>query len=140
AGVLADTLGARVAAGVGALVAGLGSILFALAPDFAVASVGRFLVGLGVSVVFVGLMRANTEWWSESRYGFISGLTVVLGNVGAMLAAGPLAMVLVIAPWRSVFVAIGALSLVIAALTFAFVRNRPEDAGFPSLREMESKP
>ena len=140
AGVLADTLGVRIAAGAGALIAGVGSILFGLAPDFGIASAGRFLVGLGVSVVFVGLMRANTVWWSESRYGFISGLTIVLGNVGAVLAAGPLALLLAIASWRSVFVGIGVFSLAIAALTFAFVRNRPEDAGLPSLRELAHKP
>jgi sugar phosphate permease len=70
----------------------------------------------------------------------MSGLTVVLGNVGAILAAGPLAIVLALASWRSVFIAIGVLSLAIAALTFVFVRNRPEDAGFPSPREMEGQP
>jgi sugar phosphate permease len=139
AGVLADTLGVRAVAGTGALVAGLGSILFGLAPDFLIASVGRFLVGLGVSVVFVGMMRANAVWWSEARYGFIGGLTVMLGNIGAILAAGPLALVLVTVSWRTVFVAAGVLSLGIAALTFIFVRNTPEDAGFPSLREIEGK-
>ena len=86
AGVLADTLGPRVSAGMGALIAGGGSILFGLAPDFGIASLGRFLVGLGVSVVFVGLMRSNTVWFSERRYGMISGLTILLGNIGAMLA------------------------------------------------------
>lgn len=140
AGVLADTLGVRIAATVGALVAGVGSILFALASNFGAASMGRFLVGLGVSVVFVGLMRSNTEWWSERRYGFISGLTVSLGNVGAILAAAPLALALTVASWRTVFVFIGLLSIVIAVLTFLFVRDRPENMGLPSLREMEGKP
>lgn len=139
AGVLADTLGVRVAGTVGALVAGAGSVLFALAPDLGVASFGRFLVGLGVSVVFVGMMRANAEWWSERRYGFISGLTVFLGNVGAILAAAPLAALLAYASWRTVFVLIGALSVVIAGMTYAFVRDRPQQLGFPSLRVMEGK-
>lgn len=139
AGVLADTLGVRRAASAGALIAGLGSILFSVAPDFAAASVGRLLVGLGVSVVFVGLMRANTVWWSERRYGFISGLTVFLGNLGAMLAAAPLAALLLIASWRAVFVVIGVFSVGIALLTFWFVRDRPEDMGFPSVREMEGQ-
>jgi sugar phosphate permease len=140
AGVLADTLGARLAAGTGALVSGVGSIVFGLAPDFFVASVGRFLVGLGVSVVFVGLMRVNTVWWSEARYGLVSGIVVVLGNVGAILGAGPLAALLAVTSWRNVFVALGVVSLAIAALTFLFVRNRPEDAGLPSLRSLEGKP
>lgn len=139
AGVLADRLGVRIAGTAGALVAGVGSMLFAVAPDLGLAFGGRFLVGLGVSVVFVGLMRANAEWWSERRYGFISGLTVFLGNVGAISAAAPLAALLAFASWRAIFLAIGALSLLIGLCTYAFVRDRPEDMGFPSLREMEGK-
>ncbi|MFA5081639.1 MAG: MFS transporter [Hydrogenophilaceae bacterium] len=131
AGVLADTLGPRISAGVGSLVAGAGSILFGLAPDFATAAAGRLLVGLGVSVVFVGLMRSNTVWFSERRYGLVSGLTLFLGNVGAILAAGPLAALLGWYSWRSVFVVAGGLSLALALVTFWYVRNRPEDAGFP---------
>jgi sugar phosphate permease len=131
AGVLADTLGPRVSAGTGALVAGLGSILFGLATDFATASAGRLLVGLGVSVVFVGLMRSNTVWFSERRYGLVSGLTLLLGNLGAILAAGPLAALLGWYSWRTVFVVAGVISLALAGLTFLLVRNRPEDAGFP---------
>lgn len=136
AGVLADTLGPRICAGVGSLVAGVGSIVFGLAPDFAAASAGRLLVGLGVSVVFVGLMRANTVWFSEGRYGLVSGLTLFLGNVGSILAAGPLALLLAWASWRNVFVAAGAFSIALAGLIFWLVRNRPEEAGFPSLRAM----
>lgn len=139
AGVLADTLGPRVTVAVGALIAGAGSILFGLAPDFAAAALGRLLVGLGLSVVFVGLMRANTVWFSEHQYGLISGLTLFIGNLGSILAAGPLAVLLDLYSWRDVFVGAGIASLALALLTFAFVRNRPEDAGFPSLRELQGK-
>ncbi len=133
-GVLADTLGPRISAGIGSLVAGIGSIVFGLAPDFATASAGRLLVGLGVSVVFVGLMRSNTVWFSERRYGLVSGLTLFLGNVGSILAAGPLAAMLLWFSWRNVFISAGILSISVALATFLWVRNRPEDAGFPSVR------
>ena len=139
AGVLADTLGTRSAVTVGNLVAGCGSMVFGLAETFEIASAGRFLVGLGVSVVFVGLMKSNSVWFSERKYGFISGLTVLLGNVGSVMAAGPLAVVLNVYTWRSVFVVIGFISIGLALFSWLVVRNRPEDAGFPSLREMEGK-
>ena len=139
AGVLADTLGTRSVVTVGNLVAGCGSIVFGLAETFEIASAGRFLVGLGVSVVFVGLMKSNSVWFSERKYGFISGLTVLLGNVGSVLAAGPLAAVLNVYSWRSVFVAIGFVSIGLALASGLMVRNRPEEAGFPSLREMQGK-
>ncbi len=137
AGVLADTVGARISVTVGNTVAGAGSILFALAPDFTTASAGRLLVGLGVSVVFVGLMKSNTVWFSDRRYGFVSGLTLLLGNLGAIAATGPLAVVLERTEWRTVFVALGIFSLVLAAISWALVRNKPEDVGYRSVREME---
>lgn len=139
AGVLADTLGARISVTLGNVVSGVGSILFGLASTFWEASVGRALVGLGVSVVFVGLMKSNTLWFRDRDYGFISGLTLLLGNVGAILAAGPLAGVLTIWSWRTVFVALGVMALLLAVLTWLGVRNTPEDAGFPSIREMEGQ-
>ena len=137
AGVLADTLGARFAVTLGNVIAGTGAILFGLAESFATASGGRLLVGLGVSVVFVGLMKSNTAWFSERRYGTISGLTLLLGNVGAIAATGPLALILMQVEWRTLFIALGLFAVALGALSWWLVRDRPEDLGFPSLREME---
>ncbi|ALG68081.1 MFS transporter [Beggiatoa leptomitoformis] len=138
-GVLADTLGTRLTVSMGGLVAGLGSILFGLAPSFEIASIGRFLVGLGVSVIFIGMMKNNSVWFSERYYATISGLTLFLGNVGAILGAYPLAYVLNWFSWRMVFVAIGGFSLLLAFLSLVWIRNRPQDAGFLSIREQEGK-
>ena len=140
AGVLADTLGARVSVTVGNVVAGAGSVLFGLAETFATASVGRFLVGLGVSVVFVGIMKSNTVWFSERRYGTISGLTLLLGNVGALAATGPMALILLKLEWRTLFVILGGVAIALAVLSWLLVRNRPQEMGFPSVREMEGLP
>jgi sugar phosphate permease len=139
AGVLADTLGSRFAVTIGNVVAGAGSVLFGLAESFATASTGRFLVGLGVSVVFVGLMKSNSVWFSERRYGTISGLTLLLGNVGAIAATGPLALILLQVDWRTLFVALGVAAMALGLLSWWLVRDKPEDLGFPSVREMEGQ-
>ena len=138
-GVLADTLGARITVTTGNLIAGIGSVLFGLADTFLEAAVGRALVGLGVSVVFVGLMKSNTIWFSERDYGLISGLTLTLGNLGAILAAGPLAAVLNFYSWRTVFVGLGGTAVLLAIVSLLLVRDRPEELGFPSVREMEGR-
>ena len=137
AGVLADTLGARFAVTIGNVVAGAGAIVFGLAETFASASIGRFLVGLGVSVVFVGLMKSNTVWFSERRYGTISGLTLLLGNLGAIAATGPMALLLMRMEWRTLFVGLGIFAIVLGVVSWLLVRNRPEELDFPSVREME---
>jgi sugar phosphate permease len=140
AGVLADTLGSRISVTIGNLVAGAGAIWFGLAQSFGGASIGRFLVGLGVSVVFVGLMKSNTVWFSERRYGTVSGLTLLLGNLGAIAATGPLALLLLRVEWRTLFIGLGLVAVVLSALSCWLVRDRPEQLGFPSVREMEGLP
>ncbi len=137
AGVLADTLGNRVSVTIGNLVAGIGSIIFAMASTIELASLGRFMVGLGVSVIFVGLMKNNTIWFRDRIYGLVAGFTLLMGNVGSVLAAKPLSALLNIWTWRDIFIGIGFCSITLALLSLIFVRNRPEDAGFPSVREMD---
>lgn len=131
-GVIADTLGTRTSVIGGNLIAGIGSLCFGMADTFAMACVGRFLVGLGVSVIFVSIMKSNSVWFAERVFGIMSGLTLLIGNLGSVLAAGPLSALLVSFSWRSIFIGIGLLSLVLAVLAFLIVRNHPEDLGFPA--------
>lgn len=131
-GVIADTLGTRTSVVSGNLVAGLGSIIFGLAPTFEMACVGRFFVGLGVSVVFISIMKNNAVWFHERVFGVMSGLTLLIGNLGSVLAAGPLSILLTYYEWRVVFIGIGCISLSLAVLGFLIVRNQPEDLGFSS--------
>jgi sugar phosphate permease len=138
-GVLADTLGPRRIVVAGGVVAGLGSILFGLAPSFELAAAGRLLVGLGVSVTFIAILKLNAAWFSEGKFGTLTGLTILLGNLGAVLAASPLAWVLAYASWRDAFVVVGLLSLFLAWLAWWLVRDNPGQMGLPSLRELEGK-
>lgn len=131
-GVIADTLGTRTAIVFGNLIAGMGSLTFGLAESFEMACVGRFLVGLGVSVVFVSIMKSNAVWFHEKVFGIMSGLTLLFGNLGSVLAAGPLATILTAFAWRTVFIGIGCISLTLALLGHFLVRNRPEELGFQS--------
>lgn len=138
-GILADTLGPRYAVSLAMLIAAAGSILFGLADSFALASLGRLLVGLGVSFSFVGLMKFNTLWFEERRYGLISGLSLLIGNAGAVLAATPLALLLELASWRQVFVGAGVFGALLGLAIYLLLRNRPQDAGLPDLQTLQGK-
>lgn len=138
-GVLADTLGPRRIVAAGGVIAGLGSLLFGLADSFNLATIGRLLVGLGVSVTFIALLKLNAAWFNERHFGTLSGLTILLGNLGAVLAASPLAWALGYVSWREVFVVVGLLSLFLAGLAWWLVRDNPVQVGLPSLRELDGK-
>ncbi len=130
-GVLADTWGPRRLLAWGSLVAGAGSLLFALAPAWEVAAVGRTLVGVGVSVAFISVLKVNAVWFPSGRFATLNGATMFAGNLGAVLAGAPLAWLVGQASWRTVFAALALLSIGAAAAAWRVVRDRPEQAGFP---------
>lgn len=136
-GVLVDTLGVRRVVTLGGLTAAAGSVLFGLADTLLLASAGRLLVGFGVSFMFLAMLKINALWFHERHFGAMTGLTVLLGNLGAVLAAAPLVWVLGFTTWRTVFVALGIFSAALAALTWWAVRDHPREAGLPSMRELE---
>lgn len=136
-GVLVDTLGVRRIVTLGGLIAGVGSVLFGAAETLTAASVGRLLVGLGVSVMFLAILKINAVWFRDRQFATVSGLTVLLGNLGSVLAAAPLVWVLGFVSWRSVFVLLGIFSALLAVATWFGVRDNPAEAGLPSVRELD---
>jgi len=138
-GILVDTWGPRRVVAIGGVIAGIGALLFGIADTLTAASVGRLLVGLGVSVTFIALLKLNASWFHDRHFATMTGVTILLGNVGSLLAAAPLAWALTYVSWRTVFVAVGGLSLLLAVLAWYLVRDHPGEAGLPSLRELDGK-
>ena len=131
-GVLADSIGPRRLFTAGSVVAGIGSLMFAFAPDVAWLLAGRALVGLGVAVAFVSVLKLIASWFHDYEFGTWVGVLQLLGNLGGTLGAFPLAWVALHASWRSVFVGAGVAALVLAACIWKWVRDTPREAGLPS--------
>jgi len=135
-GVLADTMGPRRLLTGGSLIAGAGSLAFALAPTWEIAAVGRMLVGVGTSVVFIAILKISAVWFPAERFATLTGVTMFAGNLGAVIAGAPLAWVVAQTSWRSVFVGLAALSIALGLATWWRVRDRPEDLGFPAVNSI----
>lgn len=138
-GVMADTLGIRKIVAIGAALAGVGSLLFGMADTLAMATVGRILIGLGVSSMFISLMKLNSVWFHDRHFGTVGGMSLMLGNMGSVFAATPLVWAVTHTSWRNVFISVGLFSIVLAVLVWFFVRSHPGEAGLPSMRELEGK-
>ena len=134
-GILADTMGPRKLLAAGSLVAGAGSIAFALAPNWEVAAAGRTLVGVGVSVAFIAILKVSAVWFPASRFATLNGFTMFAGNLGAVFAGAPLAWLVTQTSWRTVFVGLASLSVALGIASWIAVRDRPEDLGFTPVHE-----
>ncbi|PKO94637.1 MAG: MFS transporter [Betaproteobacteria bacterium HGW-Betaproteobacteria-10] len=133
-GILVDTLGPRRILALGGLVGGVGSMLFGFAPTLDVALFGRTMIGLGVSVTFIAMLKLIAVWFEEARFATLVGVCMLVGNLGSILAGAPLSALAQASGWRGVFIGVGALSMVLAALCWIIVRDRPSVIGEPESR------
>jgi sugar phosphate permease len=137
-GVLADTLGPRRILAAGSLVAGAGSLAFALAPTWEIAAAGRTLVGVGVSVAFIAILKVSAVWFPADRFATLNGVTMFAGNLGAVIAGAPLAWLVTQTSWRVVFAALALTSVLLGIATWWRVRDRPEALGFAPVNPLPS--
>jgi sugar phosphate permease len=115
------------------IVAGLGQLVLAMAPNFASALVGRACTGIGASILYVAAAKIMAQWFRRREFGTLTGAWTSVANLGGIAAAAPLAALLSLVGWRASFGAIGVAVLVTALLVFVFVRDSPADLGWPSL-------
>lgn len=141
-GVLADTLGARRVVTVGAVVAAAGALVFASAHSLAMAMAGRTLVGLGVSVFFICMLKVAADTFGQRRFATATGVAVFAGNMGAVLAAAPLAWLVSLGSWRAVFAGSGVLFVILAITAWRSIdesrpptgdRKQPRIPSIPSI-------
>ncbi|MBN2333879.1 MAG: MFS transporter [Deltaproteobacteria bacterium] len=131
-GILADLWGPRRLLSFGALVAGVGSFVFGVAPTFAWASLGRLLIGGSVAVAFVGMLKVASHWFAPRQYATASGLALFCGIIGAVFAGVPLRLLVNAIGWQPVMLATGCLTLLVAAAIWWVVRDDPADKGYAS--------
>ncbi len=138
-GLMADSWGPRKTVAVFFVLAGIGSILMGISPNLPLAIVGRILVGVGVSTVFVCNFKLLSEWFSVRQFVIMGGVFMTMGGIGALISSAPLAWISNMIGWRMTLIAVGSVTLVMAVLVYAFVRNRPSDRGLPPITETQGE-
>lgn len=132
-GLMADSWGPRKTVSVFFVIAGIGSILMGVASNLPMAIFGRILVGIGVSTVFVCNFKLLSEWFTTRQFLIMGSAFMAMGGIGALSSSAPLAWVSNVFGWRLTLIGVGVITLIMAVLVFAFVRNRPSDMGLPPI-------
>ena len=126
-GVLVDSWGARRLLIAGSLAAAAGTVMFGLTNSYLVASIGRAIVGASTAVGWVVTLKLATHWFPKSRFAMLSGLGLMMGNIGALFAQVPLRLLVEQYGWRAVAIGSAACILAIGAAAWALVVNDPSD-------------
>jgi nitrate/nitrite transporter NarK len=134
-GILADRWGPRVLLMVGAGVAALGTLVFALAPTLFWANMGRLLIGASVGVAFVSMLKLASHWMLARQFALASGMALFVGVIGAAAAGAPLRILVDAFGWRHVMTASAVVTLLLTVVIWLVVRDDPEDRGYRSYFE-----
>ncbi|KKJ76404.1 hypothetical protein WH95_13025 [Kiloniella litopenaei] len=131
-GVMADRFGPRKLLTTGAVIAAIGTAIFALAPNYWIISFGRLLIGGSVAVAFVTMMKIALHWFDLKRFALLVGLGLLSGNLGAVVAGAPLQQMIELIGWRYVMLGFAGITGVLALATGIWLRDDPSDLGYKS--------
>jgi MFS family permease len=124
-GYLTDRFGPRRLVLLAAALLAVGSATFGLSHDIAVAYLGRGLIGLGSSFLWIATLTLAAQWFGTSRFTTLTGLSQLAGTLGAMAGQGPAALAVAWLGWRYTSIAGAAFCAIIAAAAWLLVRDRP---------------
>ncbi|MGE0154197.1 MAG: MFS transporter [Reyranellaceae bacterium] len=126
-GMALDRFGPRLVIGNLSLIAVVGAVVYAVAPDWRGLAVGRALLGLGCSATMIGAVVILSRWVSGRNLGVAVAALSATGAVGSVLATAPFAVIVEMIGWRNAFLVLSAVNLVAAVLVFVGVQDDPHD-------------
>ena len=131
-GALSARFGPRRVIAAGLALAGVGMVLTGVADTFISATAWRGVTGLGSGAANVAVMGMWAAWFHPRRRGMAAGIAVT-GSSLALIVVGPLVPRLIQAygssGWRMCWFGYGAATLLLALLSFVFIKSHPPAPG-----------
>lgn len=128
-GLALDRYGPRKVAAALLLIAAGGALVFAVADDLAGLTLGRAMIGAGVSACLMSSFKAFALWFPSQRLPAVNGMLLAFGGLGAISATAPVEWLLGITDWRVLF---AGLALATAAASVAIFSLVPEHHDVPA--------
>ena len=141
-GILTDKLGPRLAASAFVALIAVGSILSAVAvpaDNFSLMIAGKFIIGIGAAVVYIPIMKVLAVWFRKNEFASMSGILLLVGNVGGIAAATPMVIMMDSLGIEMTYYVLAIITAAIAGLCYLIVRNFPSEKEYPSIEEIVSE-
>lgn len=143
-GILTDTLGPKKCSSIFVALIAVGSILGAVATmdgiqNFTLLVVAKFIIGVGAAVVYIPIMKVLAMWFRKSEFATMSGVLLLIGNVGALAASTPMVIMFQSLGVDMTYIVLAVITIIIAVLCWLFIVDHPTNKGFPGIEYVESE-
>ena len=125
-GALLDRYGSKRMLGVGLTLLTGAQLGFAFVGSYPLALLCRVLLGMGDAMVFISVLRLAALWFSPRRTPLVTQFTGLLGQFGALAAAGPLAAALHAFGWTPTYAVAASVGVVTGVALVLLVKDSPQ--------------
>jgi predicted MFS family arabinose efflux permease len=111
-GIALDKFGVRRVESILLLMALAGTLVFAFSESLFGLTVGRLLIGIGVSACLMAAFTAYRRWFALEQQGQLASGMLVFGTVGALMTTVPVQLSLPYIGWRGIFIVMALMVLI----------------------------
>ncbi|MEH7416518.1 MFS transporter [Neobacillus drentensis] len=122
-GILSDRYGPNFFLIIGALLNGIGTLVYSLAPNAFFLLLARLMAGLGDATIWVNLVLILSQWFKVREFVGLLGIAGMAGSFGFLLATVPFSAWISLSGWRTPFFITG-IVLVLSAVLLYFVLEK----------------
>lgn len=106
-GILADRYGPNFFLIIGAVVTGIGTMIYSLGTHEYILFFARILTGIGDATIWVNMVLILSQWFRAKEFVRFIGIAGMTGSLGFLLASYPFSLFIQLTGWRSAFFLLG---------------------------------
>ena len=125
-GIILDKIGVRNLLGISAILCVIGSCLFAISNEIAIAQIGRFLIGSGSACAFISCLQIATKLFPKKYFVILAGITNMMGTLGGLFGGPPIAHAVNALGWQNTTYILAIIGAIIVVSVFVLI---PRDMG-----------
>ncbi|RBW67446.1 MFS transporter [Bacillus taeanensis] len=129
-GMMADRFGPNFFLIVGALLTGIGTMIYSLGTHEFVLFFARILTGTGDATIWVNMVLILGQWFNAKEFPKLIGITAMTGSFGFLLATVPFSLVIDLFGWRISFFSAGLLICLCGILLYFVLLKKPKQPLF----------
>jgi sugar phosphate permease len=124
-GLLADRFGPNFFLIIGAILTGIGTIIYSLGTHEVVLFFARILTGIGDATIWVNMVLILGHWFNAKEFTRLIGVAAMTGSLGFLLATVPLSALIDIVGWRTAFFLTGVVLCLCGILLYIILVKIP---------------
>jgi sugar phosphate permease len=125
-GILADRYGPNFFLIIGAILTGLGTIIYSLGTHEFVLFFARILTGTGDATIWVNMVLILGQWFKVKEFVRLIGFAGMAGSLGFLLATVPFTAWISLLGWRPAFFSVGLLLCLCGVLLYFVLIKKPK--------------